>query len=74
MSFAGAPDNKATAAAFLGKIEELQLADRVEWRGFVSDDEKVSLYRNARAVLFTPQDEDYGYIHPGGNGRRPRRS
>ena len=60
--FAGAPDNKATAEAFQKKIEELQLADRVEWRGFVSETEKISLYRNARAVLFTPQDEDYGYI------------
>lgn len=60
--FAGAPDNEATADAFRNKIEELQLADRVEWRGYVSDAEKVSLYMGARAVLFTPQDEDYGYI------------
>lgn len=60
--FTGAADNEATAEAFRSKIEELQLADRVEWRGFVSDEEKVSLYRGARAVLFTPLDEDLGYI------------
>jgi len=34
----------------------------VTFRGKVSDDELLSLYATCGAVLFTPADEDYGYI------------
>jgi glycosyltransferase involved in cell wall biosynthesis len=34
----------------------------VSFRGKVSDDELLSLYATCGAVLFTPADEDYGYI------------
>jgi glycosyltransferase involved in cell wall biosynthesis len=34
----------------------------VDFRGGVSDDELLDLYAGAGAVLFTPADEDYGYI------------
>ncbi len=34
----------------------------VEFRGAVSDEELLSLYAGCGAVLFTPADEDYGYI------------
>jgi len=40
-------------------------ADRradVVFRGAVSDDELLDLYARAGAVVFTPADEDYGYI------------
>ena len=43
-------------------IEEHGLQDRVRCFGFVSQEEKLKLYANARAVLFVPKDEDYGYI------------
>jgi len=46
---------KALAAA-------LGVADRVEFLGFVSDDDIIDLYANAFAVYFAPVDEDYGYI------------
>jgi glycosyltransferase involved in cell wall biosynthesis len=36
--------------------------DRVEFLGFVNDDELLKLYANALAVYFAPVDEDYGYI------------
>ncbi len=34
----------------------------VDFRGAVSDEELLSLYAGCGAVLFTPADEDYGYI------------
>jgi glycosyltransferase involved in cell wall biosynthesis len=44
------------------RIEELNLGDRVTLAGRVSDDELIELYAGARALLFTPYDEDYGYV------------
>ncbi|UQZ91442.1 glycosyl transferase (plasmid) [Deltaproteobacteria bacterium Smac51] len=43
-------------------IKRLNLSKRVIYKNFVSQEEKLSLYANARAVLFIPFDEDYGYI------------
>lgn len=34
----------------------------VTWKGAVTDEELLELYASAGAVLFTPADEDYGYI------------
>lgn len=34
----------------------------VTWKGAVTDEELLDLYASAGAVLFTPADEDYGYI------------
>ncbi len=45
------------------KLMELAGADeRIEFLGFVTESELVDLYANALAILFVPQDEDYGYI------------
>ena len=41
---------------------KLKVEDRVEFLGFVPDDELIELYANSRAVYFAPVDEDYGYI------------
>lgn len=41
---------------------ELGVADRVEFRGRVADDELTALYAEALAVVFLPHDEDYGYV------------
>lgn len=35
---------------------------RIEFLGFVRDEELIDLYAGAMAIPFTPQDEDYGYI------------
>ena len=40
----------------------LSVVDRVELTGFVSDDELVRRYAEALAVMYTPFDEDYGYV------------
>jgi glycosyltransferase involved in cell wall biosynthesis len=44
------------------RVEEWNLEDRVSLAGRVSDDDLVELYAGARALLFTPYDEDYGYV------------
>ena len=43
-------------------IERQRLGDRVQLLGRVSDDELLNLYAGARGLLFTPFDEDYGYV------------
>lgn len=42
--------------------QELKVSDRVEFLGFVPDEQLIELYANSRAVFFAPVDEDYGYI------------
>lgn len=41
---------------------ELGVEKRVQFLGFVPDDDLLGLYANALGVCFTPIDEDYGYI------------
>lgn len=41
---------------------ELGVADRVEFLGFVPDEDVLQLYGQCSAVFFSPLDEDYGYI------------
>lgn len=42
--------------------ETLDLADRVEFLGTVSDDEVLELYAGALAIVYPPFEEDYGYV------------
>lgn len=42
--------------------QELDVSDRVDFLGFVPDDDVLKLYANALGVCFPPIDEDYGYI------------
>jgi glycosyltransferase involved in cell wall biosynthesis/SAM-dependent methyltransferase len=60
--FSGAPDNPEYGQELTRLARELGVEDRVEWRGFVSDEEMIGLYAGARGVVFTPIDEDLGYI------------
>ncbi len=50
----------------LGAMRELAVqlgvSDRVRFLGRVTDGEILALYANAAAVIFTPLDEDYGYV------------
>ncbi len=41
---------------------ELRIADRVQFTGFLPDQEVADLYRRCRAVYYAPVDEDYGFI------------
>ncbi len=44
------------------RARELGVGDRVELPGFVDDDELVERFANALAVVYTPHEEDYGYV------------
>jgi glycosyltransferase involved in cell wall biosynthesis len=41
---------------------EAHVADRVMFAGNVSGGDLVALYADARAVIYTPYDEDFGYV------------
>lgn len=60
--FTGGPDSTGDAHAFRSKVAELGLENRVEWRGYIPASEMLELYANARGVVFTPFDEDLGYV------------
>jgi len=62
--FAGEPDSPQYFDKLKQRAQELGVTDKVEWRGRVSEEEKFSLYANALMVIFTPVDEDYGYVTP----------
>ncbi len=58
----GRPDNDVIKKEFFGFIEKNGLKDRVVCFDYVAEEKKLELYANARAVIFIPVDEDYGYI------------
>jgi glycosyltransferase involved in cell wall biosynthesis len=60
--FAGAADTPAHAEALRARAQMLGVAERVEWLGPISEEEKIGRYARAGAVIFPPLDEDYGYI------------
>jgi glycosyltransferase involved in cell wall biosynthesis len=41
---------------------ELGVEDRVDFLGWVGDEDLVALYAGCRATLYAPVDEDYGYV------------
>jgi glycosyltransferase involved in cell wall biosynthesis len=49
-------------AALAARIAALGLGDRVRLAGRVEDQELIELLAGARALLFTPFEEDYGYV------------
>lgn len=60
--FAGA----AEVPSYMAHIEDLcrrsGLGDRVVFRGYTSEDEKLALYATCLGVVYPPVDEDYGYV------------
>lgn len=58
----GKADNQAVADEFKSFIKEQKLEKQIHYLDYVSNEDKLKLYANARAVLFIPLDEDYGYI------------
>ena len=59
---AGRAENSAYEAELHRLVLELGLSAQVDWLGGVDDDTLRRTYAEARAVVFVPQDEDYGYI------------
>lgn len=60
--FAGAADDPAFAVKLQTLARELNLENRVQWLGMISEEAKRELYARARGVVYTPVDEDYGYV------------
>lgn len=62
VKFAGLPDSPPFGEGLVRLTHELQVQDRVEWLGFLTEQEKRDAYARALAVVFPPFDEDYGYV------------
>ena len=62
LCFIGATDAPEYGAALRARCSELGLDDRVQWRGHVSEADRLALYAGCLAVMFPPLDEDYGYV------------
>ena len=62
--FAGEADSPAYLQRLKKRADELGVSSMVQWRGRISEEEKFDLYANSLAVIFTPVDEDYGYVTP----------
>lgn len=59
---AGVAENPAYQDRLLELAKNLGITGRVTWLGRVDDAALLRHYADARAVVFVPQDEDYGYI------------
>ncbi len=57
--FSGAAHDRAHYESL---VKQHQAGDRIEMRGFVSEEEIIELYANALGVCYLPFDEDYGYV------------
>jgi len=60
--FAGLADSPEYGKRLKLLAAKLGVEARVEWLGFVTEEEKRDAYAKAIAVIFPPVDEDYGYI------------
>jgi glycosyltransferase involved in cell wall biosynthesis len=60
--FAGLADSPEYGKRLKLLATKLGVDARVEWLGFVTEEEKRDAYARAIAVIFPPVDEDYGYI------------
>lgn len=62
LKVAGVAENPAYQDELFALADTLGVSGQVTWLGAVSDDDLRRHYAEARAVVFAPQDEDYGYI------------
>jgi glycosyltransferase involved in cell wall biosynthesis len=60
--FSGGADSPQDAATFQATVERLGLGERAVWLGHIPNEAMIDHYARARAVIFTPLDEDLGYI------------
>lgn len=60
--FAGVADSAEYGKRLRQLAIKLGVETRVEWLGYITEEEKRDLYSRALAVIFPPVDEDYGYI------------
>jgi glycosyltransferase involved in cell wall biosynthesis len=60
--FSGSPENPAFATELISLAHQMKVDKRVEWLGYITEEEKLQNYAHTRGVIFPPVDEDYGYI------------
>lgn len=60
--FAGKSTEAAAGKALEAQVRELNLAQRVQFLGEISEAEKLRLYARSIGVVYPPLDEDYGYV------------
>lgn len=60
--FSGMPDNPQYLDHLKRRARQLGISDRIEFLGRISFEAMIHQYANARAVLFVPSEEDYGYV------------
>lgn len=60
--FVGAPDSEAYGNELRALAEECGVAHRVKWLSGLAPEHLAELYSRSLAVVFAPQDEDYGYV------------
>ena len=59
---AGVPENPAYLEDLRNLAAALGISGRVDWLGGIDDATMIRHYAECRAVVFTPQDEDLGYV------------
>ncbi len=62
LCFAGVADFPAYRDELQEMAKRLKVRDRVEWLGQISEEEKRDRFARALGVVYTPVDEDYGYV------------
>lgn len=60
--FAGRADHATHASELATLAQRFGVADRVQWLGSISEEDKRREYAHALAVVFPVDDEDYGYV------------
>lgn len=60
--FAGAGEVPSYMAELQKRAHDFNLGERVVFKGFTSDAEKLELYAECLGVIYPPVDEDYGYV------------
>lgn len=59
---AGVGDPESHLSEMRRKAEDLGVADRVEWLGWIPEAELIGHYATALGIVYHPFDEDYGYV------------
>jgi glycosyltransferase involved in cell wall biosynthesis len=62
--FSGEADDKNYLDSLKSLAKKIGVESKIVWKGYVSEEEKISLYSNCLMVVFPPYDEDYGYVTP----------
>lgn len=60
--FAGLPDSSVYGQRLKDLAVTTGVASRIEWLGFLTEEEKRKQYAECLGVIFPPSDEDYGYV------------